>query len=163
METNASSEQYFPTEALPRPLTGAQELSGQDTLDQAVMDEPAADEELPLVMKQHFERYIDLLIRDERNLLRSALASVKKDGLEDLRLRMIERAEFFKRTVRLGQLLGLISIKDARVQNERFAHELHNLQERFEWYSQILTSPDSIDFSTKRKMRLKFAFSDLMN
>lgn len=163
LETFTSPDQHFPDEVPHHPR-----VSGQDTLYRDLADQTAAgglfaDADLSMVMRQHFERYIDLLLLDERNRLRSAIAKVKKDGLDDLRLHLTERQEFFRSTVKLGQLLGLVSPTEAKANNARFADELKILTERLAWYRQILTSPDSIDFSTKRKMRLKYAFSDMMS
>ena len=153
LEAHASPEQHDSAEESTQ--LRKKELQNQE--------EKFTDEQLALAMKQHFTRYIDLLLIDERNRLRSAIASVKKDGLDDLHSRMAERLEFFKGTVRLGQLLGLISSAEAKTNNARFAEELIPLTERLAWHRQILTSPGSIDFRTRRKMRLKYAFSDLMS
>lgn len=153
LEAHTSAEQHDSVEEWPQ--LRKKELQNQE--------DKFTDVQLALAMKQHFTRYIDLLLIDERNRLRSALVSVKKDGLDDLHSRMAERLEFFKGTVRLGQLLGLVSPAEAKANNARFADELKTLTERLAWHSQILTSPNSIDFRTKRQMRLKYAFSDMMS
>jgi|GEM_PF-3891935 len=150
---HTSAEQHDSVEE--RPQLRKKELQNQEG--------EFTDMQLASAMKQHFSRYIDLLLIDERNRLRSAIAKVKKDGLDDLHSRMAERQEFFKGTVRLGQLLGLVSSTEAKANNARFANEMIILTERLTWHSQILTSPESIDFRTKRQMRLKYAFSDMMS
>ncbi len=153
LEAHASPEQHdFVKESM---QLGKKELQNQE--------DKFTDVQLALAMKQHFIRYIDLLLIDERNRLRSAIVSVKKDGLEDLRSHLTERQEFFRGTVKLGQLLGLVRPTEAKANNARFANELIILTERLTWHSQILTSPNSIDFRTKRRMRLKYAFSDMMS
>lgn len=150
---HTSAEQHDSVEE--RPQLRKKELQNQEG--------EFTDMQLASALKQHFIRYIDLLLIDERNRLRSAISKVKKDGLEDLRSHLTERQEFFRGTVKLGQLLGLVSPTEAKANNARFADELKILTERLAWYSQILTSPDSIDFRTKRQMRLKYAFSDMMS
>ncbi|MFZ6681943.1 hypothetical protein [Undibacterium sp. Tian12W] len=163
MDTRTSPDQHFPDDATHHSLVSDQGSLHRDIADQSAAGASLADAELSMVMKQHFKRYIDLLLLDERNRLRTAINNAKKDGLDDLRSRMSERLEFFRRTVRLGQLLGLVSSTEAKANNAQFADELKPLAERLAWHSQILTSPDSIDFRTKRKMRLKYAFADLMS
>ena len=153
LEAHTSPEQHDSVEEWPQ--LRKKELQNQE--------DKSIDMQLALVMKQHFIRYIDLLLIDERNRLRSAIVKVKKDGLEDLRSHLTERQEFFRGTVKLGRSLGLVSLTEAKANNARFANELIILTERLTWHSQILTSPDSIDFRTKRRMRLKYAFSDMMS
>ncbi len=147
----------------PYDLSGELPQSNDNALQSQEQGEFLINTKLLPVMRQHFERYIDLLLFDERRLLRIAIGSVKKDGLQELQMHIGKRFDFFKRTVKLGQLLGLISHNDAELHNDRLDQELKILLERFDWQSKILTSPDSIDFRTKRKMRLKYAFSDMMS
>ncbi|BBB62231.1 hypothetical protein UNDKW_3958 [Undibacterium sp. KW1] len=163
LDTRTSPNQHFPDEVPHHPRVSGQDTLHRDLADQAAIDDSFVDADLSMVMREHFERYIDLLLLDERNRLRTAIAKVKKDGLDDLRSHLTERQEFFRGTVKLGQLLGLVSSTEAKANNARFADELKILTERLAWYSQILTSPDSIDFRTKRQMRLKYAFSDMMS
>lgn len=163
LETLTSPDQLNPDEVPHHPRGPGQDALHRDLADQTAAGGSLTDADLLLAMRQHFERYIDLLLLDERNRLRTAIAKVKKDGLDDLRSHLMERQEFFMGTVKLGQLLGLVSPTEAKANNSRFADELKILTERLAWYSQILTSPDSIDFRTKRQMRLKYAFSDMMS